>query len=36
MLADALVLADEEDPDLIIDCATLTGVWWLEWFEWMD
>lgn len=25
VLADALVEADSEDPDLIIDCATLTG-----------
>lgn len=25
MLADALVEADSEDPDLIVDCATLTG-----------
>lgn len=25
VLADALALADEETPDLIIDCATLTG-----------
>lgn len=24
-MADALTLADEEDPELIIDCATLTG-----------
>jgi leucyl aminopeptidase len=27
VLADALVEADSEDPDLIIDCATLTGGW---------
>lgn len=25
VLADALALADEEDPELLIDCATLTG-----------
>jgi len=25
VLADGLALADEEDPDLVIDCATLTG-----------
>lgn len=26
-LADALVEASSESPDLIIDCATLTGIW---------
>lgn len=30
VLADALVEASSESPDLIIDCATLTGIWTLS------
>ena len=30
ILADALVEASSESPDLIIDCATLTGIWTLS------